>query len=106
MNRLLFTPGPWAAAARQGVSWDLVVYKPGTSLEICQMFHDFTRGNQIGEANAKLVAASPEMYEALIRAERKLTAYVGVCGGDKELTQTVLPLCRAVLSRLGEAASR
>lgn len=57
------TPGPWAAAARQGSDWDLVVYKPDTSLEICQMFHDFTKGNPIGQANAYLVAAAPELLE-------------------------------------------
>lgn len=38
------------------------------------------------------------MAEALRRAERKLTAYVGVCSGDKELTGTVLPMVRAALA--------
>lgn len=40
------------------------------------------------------------LREALIRAERKLTAYVGVCNGDKELTDAVLPMCREALARL------
>ena len=31
------------------------------------------------------------------RAERKLSAYVGVCAGDKELTDTILPMIRAAL---------
>jgi len=35
---------------------------------------------------------------ALERAERKLSAYVGVCKGDKELTGTVLPMARAALA--------
>jgi hypothetical protein len=38
------------------------------------------------------------LREALIRAERKLSAYVGVCKGDKELTNTVLPMARAALA--------
>ena len=62
-NDMSYTPGPWASAARQGSNWDLVVYKPGTSLEICQMFHDFSKGNATGEANAKLVSAAPEMLD-------------------------------------------
>lgn len=37
------------------------------------------------------------MREALEKAERKLSAYVGVCPGDKELTSTLLPMCRAAL---------
>jgi hypothetical protein len=37
------------------------------------------------------------LREALRRAEMKLSAYVGVCSGDKELTEAVLPLVRAAL---------
>lgn len=48
-------------------------------------------------ANAALIAAAPELYEALERAERKLSAYVGVCKDDKELTDTVLPMARIAL---------
>lgn len=40
---------------------------------------------------------TPTTTEALRRAERKLAAYVGVCKGDKELTDTVLPMVRAAL---------
>ena len=35
---------------------------------------------------------------ALVRAERKLRAYVGVCTGDKELNNTVLPMCKEALA--------
>jgi hypothetical protein len=38
------------------------------------------------------------LREALVRAERKLSAYVGVCKGDKELIDTVLPMARAALA--------
>jgi hypothetical protein len=44
------------------------------------------------------VADVVELREALVRAERKLSAYVGVCKGDKELTDTVLPMARAALA--------
>lgn len=41
-----------------------------------------------------------DAQQALERAERKLAAYVGVCKGDKELTDTVLPMVRAALAAL------
>lgn len=41
-----------------------------------------------------------ELVEALRRAEMKLTAYVGVCSGDKELTEAVLPMVRKALADL------
>ena len=37
------------------------------------------------------------MGVALTVAERKLSAYVGVCAGDKELTESVLPKVRGAL---------
>jgi hypothetical protein len=43
-------------------------------------------------------AERDRLREALIRAERKLSAYVGVCKGDKELTDTVLPMAHAALA--------
>lgn len=42
----------------------------------------------------------PNPAEALRRAETKLSAYVGVCKGDKELTDTVLPMVREALAAL------
>ena len=60
------TRGPWYATTRQG-SWDWLVAQSET-IEICQMFHDGTEMNETGEANAKLVAAAPDMLEALLSA--------------------------------------
>lgn len=57
--------GPWRATTRQG-SWDWVVYtEDDPNIEICQTFHDGTDENEEGEANAHLIAAAPELYEAL-----------------------------------------
>lgn len=44
------------------------------------------------------LARNAELRAALERAERKLSAYVGFCDGDKELTGTVLPMARKALS--------
>jgi hypothetical protein len=40
------------------------------------------------------------LKQALERAERKLSAYVGVCTGDKELTDAVLPMVRQAIAEL------
>jgi hypothetical protein len=57
-----------------------------------------------GEATARRLWAEHRaksriavLTEALTRSERKLSAYVGVCKDDKELTEAVLPLARAAL---------
>ena len=38
-------------------------------------------------------------------AERKLAAYVGICEGDKELTDTVLPLVRQAIGELNDSST-
>lgn len=59
------TPGPWGYTSRKG-SWDWVVYcNADPNIEICQPFHDGTDLNQIGEANARLISAAPDMLKAL-----------------------------------------
>lgn len=50
------------------------------------------------------LAGDEMVAQALKRAERKLSAYVGVCKGDKELTETVLPMVRAALSAMNTPA--
>lgn len=57
------TAGPWYATTRQG-SWDWVVARDAKN-EICQMFHDGSELNETGEANARLIAAAPELLDAL-----------------------------------------
>jgi hypothetical protein len=62
MTRTTYTPGPWACTTRQG-SWDWVVYKADDpNIEICQLFHDGTEFNDLGEANANLISAAPDLY--------------------------------------------
>jgi hypothetical protein len=61
----------------------------------------FNRTTELASRERELRASLKEidrLREALIRAERKLSAYVGVCKGDKELTDTVLPMARAALA--------
>lgn len=59
------TPGPWGVTTRQG-SWDWVVFsETDPNIEVCQPFHDGTEENEIGEANARLIAAAPDMLAVL-----------------------------------------
>ncbi len=51
------------------------------------------------EAVISLQEERDELLEALIRAEHKLQAYVGICDGDKELTDAVLPMSRAAIAK-------
>lgn len=43
-----------------------------------------------------------ELVEALEDAGRKLSSYVGVCKGDKELTGSILPKIHAILAKIKE----
>lgn len=63
-------PGPWYATTRVGREpWDWVVASAADpNIEICQMFHDGTDENERGEANAKLVAAAPDLLKAATAA--------------------------------------
>jgi len=59
------TPGPWDLTTRRG-SWDWVVFQAANpNIEICQPFHDGTEDNELGEANARLIAAAPDLFEAV-----------------------------------------
>lgn len=66
------TPGEWVATTRHG-SWDWLIYcKSDPNFEICQMFHDGTDYNEVGEANASFVAASRLGVPALCDAVEDL----------------------------------
>jgi hypothetical protein len=55
------TPGPWVAAT----SGPLFVAQAGGANPIAGAFSDVRGGHGTAEANARLIAAAPEMYEAL-----------------------------------------
>lgn len=49
---------------------------------------------------ADMADAAKGMEVAAKRARQKLQAYVGVCKGDKELTDTVLPMLEAAIASM------
>ena len=73
------TPGPWHATTRKG-SWDWVVARDSNN-EICQMFHDGTDFNETGEANARLIAAAPELLEEMRNAAANLETIMDLIDG-------------------------
>lgn len=89
-----WTKGPWAATTRRG-SWDWVVYKPGTQHEICQTFHDGTPENKRGEAHAHLIAAAPDLYEAL----ESLVGLAEMQGGNLHQYAAAIKDAKGVLAR-------
>lgn len=109
------TPGPWRLDIRSGcagIKSSEPDDSPGMGSDYPGNLLLFTRrgatfGGEHGHwslpeetiANVTLAAAAPDLLEALERASRKLSAYVGVCAGDKELTDTVLPMVRAALAK-------
>lgn len=68
-----FIPGPWFVSrdTRPGYEWNNhigCVAKP--HIEICSMFHTNREdGNETGEANAMLVAAAPDLFDAVLQAK-------------------------------------
>ena len=62
-------PGPWFVSRdpRPDMEWNNhIASVEHPHLEVCSMFHTTDRdGNEQGEANARLVAAAPDMLTAL-----------------------------------------
>lgn len=106
---------PWAATTRRG-SWDWVIFpKYLSNVEICQMFHDGTEGNEQGEANATLIVRAVNSHAALVKAVNSLlevienaqSGYISGSGSDLEWDRQrdeAVSEARAALARLEEGA--
>jgi hypothetical protein len=69
----------------------------------CASYH--ASGKDLLNERLALIRQRDELLEVLDRARQKLRAYVGVCSGDKELTQAVLPMADAAIAAVrGPAA--
>lgn len=58
------TPGPWRADWPENDPCNAQVWS-GPNSRICFLAHDDTRQNATGIANARLIAAAPDLYDAL-----------------------------------------
>jgi len=81
MSETKFTPGPWRAS-KDGFDVENVV-----GAGVCALYADETC-----EANARLIAAAPEMYEAVATLVRMVT--------DGDWTTVELNEARALLARV------
>lgn len=67
MGATKFTPGPWYAMAGQGpISDQAAVFDEGDDLIAdCRPIDDDVRSVEENQANARLIAAAPDLYAAL-----------------------------------------
>ena len=97
-----FTEGPWHIETATANEVDGLYIDAGFSGEICDLYHINERGNLFQkpnmEANANLIAAAPDMYEALEDIGR------GKLQGPGDFETYVKAVCERVLVKArGEA---
>ena len=72
------TPGPWVYAptgqVMSGYSQPFAVAEQGKANLVCGCFGDVSGGNPVAEANARAIAAVPELIKALNRLEHCASA--------------------------------
>ena len=109
-----WTPGPWKA--EYDGEWWMVYSKmehsvrdfEGHDLPVVNMFHGGYDFSDLGfgtlEANARLIAAAPELYEALALLFEDGPVDVAL-GGNPQAIEQVEAKCRAALAKArGESA--
>lgn len=94
----MHTPGPWHAKAPNAVNlnWWVERRAGGRKSLICETTNCLGHGGT-AEANARLIAAAPDMLAALERCELALNA--GRAAVDTALREEVLAKVRAVLGK-------
>lgn len=71
MNELKHTPGPWEWEGSNDQGWAMKISAPQTDANkhgtgwVCDVHQQFTSPSN-GEANARLIAAAPDMLAALL----------------------------------------
>lgn len=103
MSKTEHTPGPWSIHHTEPRSGEVaVVYCTTTGyVNICGA-SDREWSNSINDANAHLIAAAPDLYEAAYEALEDMQAVRHSCG-TYELQGTVEKLTAALAKARGEA---
>lgn len=65
-------PGPWIVDEDVAEGWNHHIYVEGTDDRICFMAHD-PNNQTVCDANAKLIAAAPELLAACQEMEKYMT---------------------------------
>ncbi|MGE5747314.1 MAG: hypothetical protein ACM33U_08635 [Solirubrobacterales bacterium] len=101
------TPGPWTTrGAQRGPDADIGIVAPGCAGVIAECFEEF-RGRGVrtpmeAEANARLIAAAPELLEVARAAVLELTT-VGIGHGHTHSVDVVRQLQRAIAKAEGRS---
>jgi hypothetical protein len=99
MNKSNHTPGPWIRVDQHPVSYTAVIVAP--SGEICSLVGGYVHARLAErEANARLIAAAPELLEAL-EAILELEGEAVDCNlyGTGETERQVFNQARAAISK-------
>lgn len=89
------TPGPWLTEREQGGGWAVWTRQPHTGT-LATIHEEDINGCFPADANARIIAAAPDMLAALVAAER----FMGGFEGDEmqEGIDDRLALVRAAIS--------
>ena len=92
------TPGPWRVAPASAYAGADINVDAGTNgfVALCG-----TRGDAVAEANAKLIAAAPELFEALYRL--LCNCPTGPEYDDEGLYQAAMERAREAILKVGAA---
>jgi hypothetical protein len=93
MGKTTHTPGPWDVAGTTHSRKHLTVHAPG--MDPVAFVHN---GSDRGEADARLVAAAPDMYDALTEVLAEISR-INAAAGHTVFNPTATSMARAALGK-------
>lgn len=94
------TPGPWAWKKRDSITWEVYSEDWGGIVRVNQYPDKKAMPDKLCEADAKLIAAAPDLLEALTKLIGQHDDQVFICGKDDEaMVDQALVVARAALAK-------
>lgn len=97
MNKQKFTPGPWSLLFNDKTK--VVLEQQGVAVFVADTWAGFTKSEEEQKANAALIAAAPEMYEALA----DIAENCGNHGCSETCAEADCKICEILKKARGEA---
>lgn len=91
-----FTPGPWSLLFNDKTK--VVLEQQGVAVFIADTYAGFTKSEEEQKANAALIAAAPEMYEALA----DIAENCGNRGCSETCTEAGCKICKILKKARGK----